>query len=105
MMNKNGISIPDKYHGYYTDDIDEAASILREIFSGYNHKNIRADFTLHVPDNDEYNCRFSDNFDGVDFGSSGSWAFYDLKIVSTSPFVFEADDASIIPYIVGDKHD
>ena len=104
-MDKKGISIPERYYGYYANDIDDASSILREIFSGYNHKNIRADFTLYVPDNDEYNCRFSDDFDEVNFGSSGSWSFYDLKILSTSPFIFEADGASIIPYIIGDKHD
>lgn len=105
MMDNRTISIPDEYCETYIDDIDEVWEFLQEMFSEYGLKNIRADFLLPNLTDNEYNCKFFNDFQGVDFGSSGSWSFYDFQVLSTSPFKFEADGATIIPYKVGEKYD
>lgn len=105
MMDNRTISIPDKYCEIYIDDIDEVGEFLQERFSEYGLQNIRADFLLPNLTDNEYNCKFFNDFQGVDFGSSGSWSFYDFQVLSTSPFRFEADGATIIPYKVGEKYD
>ena len=105
MMDNRTISISDEYCETYINDMGEVGEFLQERFSEYGLKNIRADFLFPNSTNNEYNCKFLNDFQGVDFGSSGSWEFYDFKVLSTSPFKFEADSATIIPYKVGEKYD
>lgn len=105
MMDNYTISIPDKYYETYLDDIDEVGEFLQERFSEYGLKNIRADVLLPNLTDNEYNCKFFNDFQGVDFVSFGSWNFYDFKVLSASPFKFESDGATIIPYKVGEKYD
>ena len=105
MMDNYTISIPDKYCGTYIDDIDEVGEFLQERFSEYGSKNIRADVLLPNSTDNRYNCKFFNDFQGVDFDPFGSWNFYDFEVISTSPFKFESDGATIIPYKVGEKYD
>ena len=104
-MDNRTISIPDEYCETSIEAIDEVGVFLRERLSEYGLENIRADFYLPNFTDNEYNCKFFNDFQGVDFGSFGSWSVYDFQVLSTSPFKFEADGATIIPYKVGEKYD